>query len=81
MKTMIDLDEEALALAAKELGTTTQTDTVNAALAFVARGRRSSAAHDFDDPQAFGVGLDAGNDQILPDARRRTPGLPPHTPT
>ena len=32
MKTMIDLNDEALALAAKELGTTTKKDTVNAAL-------------------------------------------------
>ena len=78
---MIDLDEEALALAAKELGTTSETDTVNAALAFVARGRRSSGAHLLDDPKAFGVGLDAGNDEILPEARRRSPRLPPDTPT
>jgi Arc/MetJ family transcription regulator len=81
MKTMIDLDEEALALAAEELGTTTETDTVNAALAFVARGRRSSGAQLLDDPQAFGIGLDAGNDQIVPPARRRSPRLPPDTPT
>ena len=36
MKTMIDLDDKALSLAAKELGTTTKKDTVNAALEFVA---------------------------------------------
>ncbi len=42
MKTMIDIDDEALELAARELGTTTKKDTVNAALAFVA-GRRDTA--------------------------------------
>ena len=40
MKTMIDLDDEALAAAASELGTATKKDTVNAALAFVAERRR-----------------------------------------
>ena len=40
MKTMIDLDDEALSLAARELGTTTKKDTVNAALVFVANRRR-----------------------------------------
>ncbi|HUA30970.1 MAG TPA: type II toxin-antitoxin system VapB family antitoxin [Streptosporangiaceae bacterium] len=78
MKTMIDLDEEALALAAEELGTTTETDTVNAALAFVAR-RRSSGADLLDDPRAFGVGLDAGSDEVAPHSRRRSPRLPPGT--
>jgi Arc/MetJ family transcription regulator len=39
MKTMIDLNDEALDLAAKELGTTTKKDTVNAALEFVASDR------------------------------------------
>ena len=41
MKTMIDLDDDALELAAKELGTTTKKDTVNAALKFVAGRRRA----------------------------------------
>ena len=40
METMIDLNDEDLALAAKELGTTTKKDTVNAALHFVASRRR-----------------------------------------
>jgi Arc/MetJ family transcription regulator len=81
MKTMIDLDEEALALAAKKLGTTTETDTVNAALAFVAGGRRSPGAELLDDPQAFGVGLNAGSDEVTPHSRRRSPRLPPGTPS
>lgn len=35
MKTLIDIDEERLAAAQAELGTTTKKDTVNAALAEV----------------------------------------------
>jgi Arc/MetJ family transcription regulator len=68
MKTVIDLDEEALALAARELGTTTKADTVNAALAFVAQ--RRSGKQLLDDPQAFGVGPDIGNDEIMRRAGR-----------
>jgi hypothetical protein len=40
MEAIIDLDDEALALAAQELGTTTRSDTVNAALNLVANRRR-----------------------------------------
>ncbi len=36
MKTVIDLDDEALARAAKELGTTTKKDTIHEALRLVA---------------------------------------------
>ncbi|MET8703182.1 type II toxin-antitoxin system VapB family antitoxin [Kitasatospora sp. NPDC004723] len=43
-KTMIDINEEALALAAEVLGTTTKKDTVNAALEEIgARYRREQA--------------------------------------
>jgi len=38
-KTLIDIDDEALAAAAKELGTTTKVATVNRALAEVAARR------------------------------------------
>jgi Arc/MetJ family transcription regulator len=69
MKTMIDLDEEALALAAKELGTTTKKDTVNAALEFVA-GRRRRIEQLLDDPYAFGVGPDITDPEIMRTARR-----------
>ncbi|GAT80395.1 hypothetical protein STXM2123_1096 [Streptomyces sp. F-3] len=41
---MIDLDDEALAEAARLLGTTTKKDTVNAALREVADRRRRAAA-------------------------------------
>src|SRR6266540_2989793 len=57
MKTVIDLNDEALALAAKELGTTTKKDTVNAALEFVAN-RRRRIEQLLDDPFALGVGPD-----------------------
>jgi Arc/MetJ family transcription regulator len=51
-RTTIDIDEKTLALAAKELGTSTKIDTVNAALAFVANRRRLAAA--FADPLIWG---------------------------
>ncbi|WP_260610087.1 type II toxin-antitoxin system VapB family antitoxin [Streptomyces sp. WAC06614] len=41
---MIDLDDEALAEAARLLGTTTKKDTVNAALREIADRRRRTAA-------------------------------------
>jgi len=69
MKTVIDLNDEALALAAKELGTTTKKDTVNAALEFVARRRRRIEAL-LDDPRAFGVGSDIGDPEVMRQARR-----------
>ena len=69
MKTMIDLDDEALALAARELGTTTKKDTVNAALSFVAQ-RRRRIEQLFDEPQALGVGPDIGDQEIMRQARR-----------
>jgi len=69
MKTMIDIDDAALALAARELGTTTKKDTVNAALAFVADRRRRIDAL-LDDPYAFGTGPDITDPEIMRQARR-----------
>jgi Arc/MetJ family transcription regulator len=43
-KTLIDLDDEALAEAAKLLGTSTKKDTVNAALREIVDRRRRAAA-------------------------------------
>jgi Arc/MetJ family transcription regulator len=43
MRTVIDLDDEALAEAAAELGTTTKVATVNEALRLVAARRRTAA--------------------------------------
>lgn len=69
MKTMIDLDDEALSLAAKELGTTTKKDTVNAALEFVA-SRRRRIEQLLDDPYALGVGPDITDPEVMRTARR-----------
>lgn len=69
MKTMIDLDDEALELAARELGTTTKKDTVNAALEFVA-ARRHRVEQLLDDPYALGVGQDITDPEIMRTARR-----------
>ena len=69
MKTVIDLNDDALALAAKELGTTTKKDTVNAALEFVARRKHRVEAL-LDDPRAFGVGSDIADRGIMRQARR-----------
>lgn len=69
MKTVIDIDERALALAAAELGTTTKKDTVNAALAFVAERRRRIEAL-LDDPYSLGVGPDISDPEVMRQARR-----------
>jgi Arc/MetJ family transcription regulator len=69
MKTMIDLDDEALTLAARELGTTTKKDTVNAALEFVA-GRRRRIEQLLGDPLAFGLGPDISDPDVMRQARR-----------
>jgi Arc/MetJ family transcription regulator len=69
MKTMIDLNDEDLALAAKELGTTTKKDTVNAALNFVA-GRRRRIEQLLNDPYALGVGPDITDQEVMRQARR-----------
>lgn len=66
---MIDLNDEALVLAAKELGTSTKKDTVNAALEFVANRRRRVELL-LDDPYAFGVGPDIDDPAVMRRARR-----------
>jgi Arc/MetJ family transcription regulator len=69
MKTMIEIDDDALDRAAKELGTTTKKDTVNAALTFVAERRHRIDAL-LDDPHALGAGHDITDPDIMGDARR-----------
>lgn len=69
VKTMIDIDDDTLALAARELGTTTKKDTVNAALAFVADRRRRIDAL-LDDPYALGAGPDITDPEVMRQARR-----------
>ena len=66
---MIDLDEEALARAARELGTKTKKETVNAALSFVA-SRRDRIERILDHPYALGVGPDITDLSIMSAARR-----------
>lgn len=69
MKTMIDIDDDALVRAGKELGTSTKKDTVNAALRFVAE-RRRRLEQLLDDPYALGVGPDIGDEEVMRQARR-----------
>jgi Arc/MetJ family transcription regulator len=66
-RTTIDIDEHTLALAAKELGTTSKIDTVNAALAFVASRRRLAEA--FADPLIWGS-PDLADPEVRREARR-----------
>ncbi len=66
-RTTIDIDDKTLALAAKELGTSTKIDTVNAALAFVANRRRIAAA--FADPLIWGS-PDLADPKVRSGARR-----------
>ena len=47
MKTVIDIDDEALAAAQEELGTQTKRDTVNAALREVAKRKVRRAEWEF----------------------------------
>lgn len=66
-RTTIDIDDEQLAAAARELGTTSKVETVNAALAYVAQRRRRVAA--FDDPAIWGS-ADLADPQVRAQARR-----------
>ncbi len=66
---MVDIDDEALSLAMKELGTSTKKDTVNAALRFVVERRRRVNAL-LDDPHALGVGPDITDPEVMRQARR-----------
>ncbi|MFE1460937.1 type II toxin-antitoxin system VapB family antitoxin [Streptomyces nigra] len=55
-RTVIDLDDDALEAAAKELGTSTKTDTVNTARReIVARNRRLRALDELQDLAAEGA--------------------------
>ncbi len=70
MKTPIDLDEDLLARAAMELGTTTKKDTVNESLRFVAERRNRAQSRIGSDPLSLGIGQDAGDPAIRTAARR-----------
>jgi Arc/MetJ family transcription regulator len=66
-RTSIDVDDEKLAAAARELGTTSKVETVNAALEFVANRRKRAEA--FDDPLIWGS-PDLANPEVRAEARR-----------
>ncbi|MFI5715270.1 type II toxin-antitoxin system VapB family antitoxin [Nocardia sp. NPDC051750] len=69
MKTVIDINDETLELAARELGTTSKKDTVNAALEFVAQ-RRQRIEQVLNDPFGFGLGEDINDPEVMKQARR-----------
>jgi len=69
MKTVIDLDEVALAAAARELGTTTKKDTVNEALKLAA-GRAERVTRILNKPHRLGVGTDITDPEVMAAARR-----------
>jgi Arc/MetJ family transcription regulator len=66
-RTKIDIDEAVLSDAAKELGTSSKVDTVNAALAFIAGRRRLARA--FDDDLIWGS-PDLADPEVRRAARR-----------
>ena len=69
MRIEIDLDDDTLALAAQELGTLGNEETVRAALEFVAQ-RRRRIEQLLADPYAFGVGSDITDPAVMSQARR-----------
>jgi len=66
-RTTIDIDDEKLDAAARELGTSSKVETVNAALAFVAQRRLRSEA--FSDPLVWGS-PDLASERLRAEARR-----------
>lgn len=66
-RTTIDVDDETLSAAARELGTTSKVETVNAALAYVADRRKRAEA--FDDPLIWGS-PDLTDAEVMRGARR-----------
>lgn len=66
-RTTIDIDDKKLEAAARELGTRSKVETVNAALAYVA-GRRLRAEA-FDDPLVWGS-PDLADPEVRSEARR-----------
>lgn len=66
-RTVIDINDELLARAARELGSKTKDETVNAALAFVAERRRR--ADIYADPLTWGS-PDLADPEVRAAARR-----------
>ncbi|MPZ25462.1 MAG: DUF2191 domain-containing protein [Micromonosporaceae bacterium] len=69
MRALVDVDDDVLAMAAEELGTTGVQDTVNAALELVAE-RRKRIDRVLTDPSGFGVGPDIADPEVMGRARR-----------
>jgi Arc/MetJ family transcription regulator len=69
MKTVVDLNKDVLALAARELGTSSTRDTVNAALRLVA-DRRRRLDQLAGDCHQLGVGADITDPDVMAKARR-----------
>ncbi|HCT76043.1 MAG TPA: DUF2191 domain-containing protein [Micromonosporaceae bacterium] len=66
-RTTVDIDDDLLAAASRELGTNSKVDTINHALAFVAARRKRIEA--FDNPLIWG-GSDLADPEIRAEARR-----------
>lgn len=66
-RTTIDVDEQTLAAASRELGTASKVETVNAALAYVANRRKRAEA--FEDPLIWGT-PDLADPEVRRSARR-----------
>lgn len=66
-KTLVDIDDDLLAQAAAELGTTTKKDTVNAALSEVVRRRAAARLIEFGREGGFADLLDP---EVMKDASR-----------
>lgn len=76
MRTVVEIDDDALAGAAAELGTTTKKDTINTALRLIAArrdraARVAAATHVFGDPKGFD---EAAVQHELAHGRGRRPG-------
>lgn len=75
-RTQIEIDDEVLAAAQRELGTTTMKDTINEALRLVAtrQARARALLGEYDTEQYpwvhLGIGSDIGDPEIMRRARR-----------
>lgn len=68
MRTVIDVDDEALEAAAVELGTRGKRETVNAALRYAAERKHRAAA--VADADLLLGGSDIGDPEVMAGARR-----------
>jgi hypothetical protein len=66
-RTTVDIDDDLLEAASRELGTSSKVDTINSALAFVAARRKRVEA--FDNPLIWG-GPDLADPGVRAEARR-----------